>query len=280
MFFKISRILPILLLAFVLGSCNEYQKVLKNVDVKPKYEMAQKFYESEDYKRSLRLFEQIAPKYVGKPQGERVLFFLADCYFKRGDYNMAGYQFERFIKSYPKSDKVPEAAFSGAKSYFELSPSHSLDQTDTDKALVKLQGFINTYPDSEFFAEANTMAKELTTKKEKKAFEIAKQFNKLGEFDYSVLKSAVAALDNFISDFPGSEFREEAFYLKLESTTNMAINSFDYLKKERLETAKEAYDDLMKKYPETEYGKKANDLLSKIEKQLDGFKQLDTTETK
>ena len=65
---------------------------------------------------------------------------------------------------------MPLASFQGAKSYYELSPRHSLDQTDTDKALAKLQGFINTYPDSEYFAEANIMAKELTTKKEKKAW--------------------------------------------------------------------------------------------------------------
>ncbi|TMM56906.1 outer membrane protein assembly factor BamD [Maribacter algarum] len=268
MFLKMKHILPFLIVILFLTSCSEYQKVLKEVDVKPKYDLAQKLYDEGDYKRSLRLFEQIAPKYVGKPQGERVMFFLADSYFKREDFNMAGYQFERFIKSYPKSDKVPEAAFSGAKSYFELSPSHSLDQTDTDKALVKLQGFINTYPDSEFFAEANDMAKELTTKKERKAFEIGKQFNKLGEFNYDVLRSAVASLDNFVSDYPGSIYREEALYLKLEASTGMALNSFESLKQERLENAKEAYRVLKKQYPETKFTKKADNLLEKIEKEL------------
>ena len=176
------RLLPSLLFILVMASsCNEYQKVLKNTDVKAKYDLAQKYYEEQDFKRSNRLFEQIAPKYVGKPQGERVMFFLSDSYFQRKDYNMAGYQFERFIKSYPKSEKVPQAAFLGAKSYYELSPKYSLDQTDTDKALVKLQGFINTYPESEYFDEANGMAKELTTKKEKKAFEKAKACMKKGE---------------------------------------------------------------------------------------------------
>ena len=277
MFFKISRFISVLALAILLGSCNEYQKVLKNTDIKPKYDMAQVYYEAEDYKRALRLFEQIAPKYVGKPQGERVMFFLADCYFKRGDYNMAGYQFERFIKSYAKSDKVPEAAFNGAKSYYMLSPSHELDQTDTDKALVKLQAFINMYPDSEFFAEGNAMAKDLTQKKERKAFEIAKQFNKLGEFNFDVLKSAIAALDNFGSDYPGSIYREEALYLKVEATTNMALNSFDAVKKERLENAKEAYSVLKKQYPETQFEKKAANLLAKIDKELQNYIEVDTT---
>lgn len=275
------RLFPLLaFLTLMATSCSEYQKVLKNTDIKAKYDLAQKYYEEEDFKRANRLFEQIAPKYVGKPQGERVMFFLSDSYFQRKDYNMAGYQFERFIKSYPKSDKVPEAAFLGAKSYYELSPTYSLDQTDTDKALVKLQGFINSYPESEYFDEANAMAKELTTKKERKAFEIAKQFNKLGEFNYELLKSAVAAVDNFVSDFPGSIYREEAFYIKVEATTNLAMNSFEIFKKDRLNTAKEAYESFRKQYPESEFDKKADDLLAKINKELQEYQGQAPKETK
>lgn len=275
------RLLPLLLFILVMvSSCSEYQNALKNTDVKVKYDLAQKYYEAKDFKRANRLLEQIAPKYVGKPQGERVMFFLSDSYFQRKDYNMAGYQFERFIKSYPKSEKVPQAAFLGAKSYYKLSPKYSLDQTDTDKALIKLQGFINMYPESEFFDEANAMAKELSTKKEQKAFEIAKQFNKLGEFNYDLLKSAVASVDNFVSDFPGSIYREEAFFIKLEATTNLAMNSYEVLKNERLNTAKEAYDTFRKQYPESEFDKKAADLLKKIDKELQNYTEEAPQETK
>ncbi len=258
----------LLLLAVVLHSCSEYQKALKNEEVKPKYDLAEKMYNEGDYKRANRLFEQIVPKYVGKPQGERVMFFYADSYFKIKDYNFAGYQFERFLKSYPKSDKVQEAAFLGAKSYYMLSPKYSLDQTDTDKALQKLQIFINTYPNSEYLEEANKMAKELTTKKEKKDIEIAKQFNKLGQFDYPLLVSAIAALDNFLSDHPGSVHREDALYYKVEATTNLALNSTENKKPERLQNAKAAYNNLKKYFPETQYKDKADNLLGKIEKEL------------
>lgn len=274
MFFKIKHLLPIAFVAIALNSCSEYQKVLKNEDVKAKYDMAQKFYDEKDYKRSNRLFEQIAPKYVGKPQGERVMFFLADTYFQRKDYNMAGYQFERFIKAYPKSEKAPEASFLVAKSFFELSPSYSLDQNDTDKALAKLQTFINNHPESEYFDEANLMAKELTTKKERKAYEIAKQFNKIGEFDFSFLTPAIKAFDNFIAENPGSIYREDALFYKLDSTTELALNSIGILKPERLKNAKEAHTALIKYYPETKYKEQASELLEKIEEEQQQFSQL------
>ncbi len=266
-----KRIFIFLFVAAAFQSCSEYQKVLKSEELKPKYEMAEKFYDEGDFKRANRLLEQIAPKYIGKPQGERVMFFLANSYLKLRDYNTAGYQFERFIKSYPKSDKSAEAAFLGAKSYYELSPAHSLDQSDTDKALLKLQNFINAYAESEYFAQANAMAQELTTKKERKAYEILKQYNKLGEFNYEMIKSAVAASDNFVSDFPGSIYREEAVFVKADALTHMAMNSYESLQKERLESAKEAIMSFKKKYPNSKLDKEITYLLGKVENGLSQF---------
>lgn len=275
MFLKMSlRFLPLSLLAVaLLTGCSEYQKVLKEDNVKAKYELAEKFYNEGDFKRAQRLFEQIAPKYVGKPQGERVMFFFASTYYNNKEFYLAGYQFERFVKSYPKSDKIQEASFLGAKSYYMLSPKYSLDQTDTDKALSKLQTFINTYPESEYFDEANTIARELTSKKERKQIEIAKQFNKLGEFNLVILVSAIKALDNFVADNPGSIYREEALYYRIEATTNLAINSTDDKKKERLEEAQASYNNLLKYYPESRFKKKADDLAEKIQKGLGQFQE-------
>lgn len=272
MFFQMRSIILLLACTGLLLSCSNYQKVLKNEDVNAKYELAEKLYKEGEFKKANRLFAQIAPQYIGKPQGERIMYFLSDTYYKIGDYNFAGYQFERFLKSYPKSDKAAEAAFQGAKSYYMLSPSYTLDQTDTDKALDKLQNFINTYTDSEFMPEANAMAKELTTKKERKAFEIAKQYTRLGKsyiLDYSV--SAVAAVDNFVSDHPGSVFREDALYLKVQATTNLALNSTLNRKKERLQDARAAYNALLKLYPETKYAEDASNLVEKVDEELVTF---------
>lgn len=272
MFRKIRTIFSVLLSALLFGSCNEYQKVLKNDDVKAKYEMAEKLYEEKDFKRANIILEQITPQYIGKPQGERVMYFLSDSYYQIKDYNTAGYQFERFLKSYPKSEKAQDAAFLGAKSYYLLSPKFSKDQTDTDKALTKLQTFINTYPNSEYLAQANEMAQNLTEKKEKKSMEIAKQFTRLGEFftlDFSI--SASAALDNFVVDFPGSVYKEEALFQKVKALTNLALNSTPQKKKQRLQDAIAANDLLKKNFPQTQYEKEVTDLMEKVNKELQNY---------
>lgn len=156
------------LLVVLFASCSEYQKALKSEDVAVKLAAANNKYEAGKYNKAIRLYEQIAPAYRGKPEAETLFYNFAQSYYKTEQYYLSGYQFESFASLYPRSKNVEEAAFLGAKSYSELSPVYSLDQTDTDKAITKMQDFINKYPNSQYLNEANTVVKELQQKLEKK----------------------------------------------------------------------------------------------------------------
>ena len=72
------------------------------------------FYNSGEYRKANRLLEQIIPKYRGKPQAQRIIFFFAESYFQIKSYNLAAYQYENFVKSFPKSDRIQEASFKAA----------------------------------------------------------------------------------------------------------------------------------------------------------------------
>ncbi|MNK33950.1 outer membrane biogenesis protein BamD [compost metagenome] len=265
-----ARYLYILFFALALTSCSEYQQALKKDDVKTKYEVAEKLYEKGKYSKAIRLFEQIAPSYRGKEQAQKMFYMYAQSLFKTRQYYTAGYQFELFTASYPRSEKVEEAAFLGAKSYYMLSPVYSLDQVDTNKALDKLQLFIDNYPNSQYMPEANTLVKELREKLEKKAYEIAKQYNTISEYtgDHN---SAIKALDNFILDFPGTKYKEDALYYKFDSSYQLAINSVDKKMKERLDAAKANYNALVKFKPDTKYKEQADKMAAKIDTELQKF---------
>ena len=256
---KITRfILLSVILISVTSSCNSYQKMLNNPDVTAKYKAAEAYYNTGEYRRANRLYEQILPSYRGKPQAQRVIFFFADSYLQIEDYYLAAYQFESFVKSFPKSDKLQEASFLAAKCYYKLSPRYSLDQTNTNDALDKLQIFIDNYPDSEFLAEANSYVQELQTKLEKKDFEISKQYHTIRDY-----KSAINAFDNFISSYPGTPFREDALYYKFLSSYEIAINSVYYKKLDRLKELQGIYDIIKRYYPETLF---IDDLDKKMER--------------
>lgn len=261
-----KKFLSVLLLILVFSSCSEYQKALKSEDVAVKYDVAVKQYEKGKYTKAIRLFEMIAPSFRGKPQAEKMFYLFAQSYYKTEQYYLAGYQFESFVSNYPKSEKIEETSYLAAKSYSKLSPVYSLDQTDTNKAIGKLQTFIDTYPNSEYSAEANATLKILTDKLEKKAFEIAKQYNTIQDY-----KSAIVALDNFIADYPGTIFREEALFYKFDSTYQLAINSVPSKMQERLNNAKIAYTNLMKIDLSTQHKEKAITMLAEIDKNLQQY---------
>lgn len=258
-----------MLIVLVLGSCSEYQKALKTEDVVIKYNVAEKQYEKGKYNKAIRLFEMIAPAFRGKPQAEKMFYMFAQSYYKTEQYYLAGYQFESFVSSYPKSEKIEEASYLAAKSYSKLSPVYSLDQTDTNKAIGKLQDFIDTYPNSEYLPEANATLKVLTDKLEKKAFEIAKQYNTIQDY-----KSAIVALDNFIADYPGTIFREDALFYKFDSTYQLAINSVPSKMQERLNNAKIAYANLMKVNVSAARKEKADAMLAQIDKNLQQYSNI------
>lgn len=250
----------------LLVSCSAYQDALKSDDMGVKYNMADSLYNVGKYAKAIKLWDQVVPNYKGKPQAERVMFLYADTYYKAGDYYLSGYQFDRFATSYPKSEKTEEAKFKAAKSYYELSPTFNLDQEETQKGLDQLQAFIGEYPESQYTEQADSLIIKLSTKLQKKDFEIAKQYNTIMKYPV-----ALAALDDFISDYPGSPFREAAFFYKLDSQYKYAIGSFDVLVEDRLKEALDIYNTLIRYYPEGEYRALADEIKADIDKRMQNY---------
>ena len=265
-YYKMKKIFSVLFLVFLFSSCSEYQKALKTEEIGVKFDVATRQYEKGKYAKAIRLFEQIAPSYRGKPQAEKMFYMYAQSFYKTKQYYSAGYQFESFVSSYPRSEKLEEASFLAAKSYSKLSRVYSLEQSDTYGAIDKLQAFIDKYPNSEYLAEANIVVKDLREKLEKKSFEIARQYNKISDH-----KSALVVLDNFIADFPGTKYKEKALFYKLDSSFKLAINSIENKKEERLITAKAAYANLIKFNANTEFKSDADEMLAKIDADLQQF---------
>ncbi len=250
-------------IALIFVCCSEYQKLLNNDDASKKYRSAEEYYKKGEFRKANRLIEQIIPKYRGKPQAERIIFFFADSYFKTKNYILSSYQYENFIKSYPKSQRIEEAQFRLAQCYYFLSPEYSLDQEDTYTAIDKLQIFINLYPTSEYAEEANQMILELQTKLEQKDFEIAKGYHTIR--DYS---AAIKSQDNFISSFPGTKFREQALYVKFVSAYEIAINSVLTKKQARLEELEQQYATILRYYPETFFIEELDRKMEEVNKEF------------
>ena len=251
------RLYLFVFVSLLIFSCNDYQKLLNSTENEiDKYNAAEEYYQNGEFRRANALIEQIIPSYRGKPQGERLVFFFANSYFETRSYYSSAIQFENFIKSYPNSQRIQEAYFMEAKSYFMLSPIYTLDQEDTFTGIDKLQVFINRFPNSEYVVEALELMEQLQNKIEKKEFEVSKQYYTIR--DYS---SALKSLDNFIADNPGTIYREEALYYRWLSQYEIAVNSIESRINERVTELERSLENFLRYYPDTIF---IDDLSEKI----------------
>ncbi len=271
------KLFYVLVLVTVFSSCSEYQKALKSEDIAAKFKLGEELYNEGKYSKANRLFAQIVPSYRGKPQAEKLMYLYSNSFYKMKDYYVAGYQFERFATSYPKSEKLEEASFFSAKSYYMLSPVYSKDQTETKEAIEKLQAFINMFPESEHLSEASKLVHELDFKLEKKAFEIAKQYAAIAPGFTKDFNSAIKSFDNFLFEFPGSTLREDALFYRFDSAYKLAINSRELkrtldgivqLRKDRLNTAKEYYVSFKKAYADSKHIEEADEMAVTLDEEL------------
>jgi outer membrane protein assembly factor BamD len=254
---RILSYIPVLLLAFVLGSCGNYNKILKSDDVDKKYAAALSYYEKEEYDKAGALLEDLMPLLKGRSEYERANFLYAYTKYHQQFYLESSFHFISFGQTFPRSQFAEEAAFMNAKSLTNESPDPNLDQQSTIQALSALQEFMRRYPQSKYLPEANSIYDNLSGKIEMKAFDNARQYYKLTSYNPQYYKSAVVALENFRKSFPSSKLNEEAAYLRIDAQHSYAKESIESKQRERYLEAIAMYQTFIDAYPNSKFARNA-----------------------
>jgi outer membrane protein assembly factor BamD len=263
MFKKITYIFIPVFALIVVSACSDYQKLVKSQDYREKYDMAVVFYNQGDYYKALELFEAVLPFFRGTEKAEELSYYYAYCHYKQGDNLLASHYFKRFTKSFPTSRFAEECQFLSAYCKYLESPVYKLDQTSTYEAITELQLFIDIYPYSERISECNTLIDRLTEKLERKAFEIAKLYLKMEDYN-----AAITAFNNLLEDFPGTRYKEEILFSLAKAHFLYAEKSIESKKQERHQSAIEAFDAFIASYPESEYTKQISNYTKNSKKEI------------
>ena len=254
----------------VVSSCSDYNRLLKSTDYQKKYDAAIAFYDQKEYTKALGLLEELVSVYRGTAKGEKIMYYYAYATYATGDYLLAGYHFNNFVKTFPASDKTEECAYMYAYCYYLESPRYSLDQTDTKNAIKELQLFINKYPKSKR-KEMNAMnlITKLRAKLEMKYFEIAKQYYFL--FDY---KAAIVSFENVLKEFPDSKYREDAMFMIVKAHFSYATKSIEKKKIERFKSTIDSYNKFISYFPDNgKYNKEVEGYFSSAKKQIENLQK-------
>ena len=266
---KAYSAVTILSILLVFAGCSKYQRILKSNDFEKKFEMAKAYYDNGKYQKAFPLFEELITVFRGTSKAEDVYYYYAYSNYKLGDFMLAGYHFDNFVRTFPRSDRAEDAQFMNAKCYFLDSSEPSLDQASTTKAIYELQLFINKYPESPKVDECNDLMDRLRFKLETKAYNGAKLYYRLGEY-----KAAIFALRNTLAEFPDTRHREEISFMIVRSSYLLADNSIEEKKIERFEQALRECDDFIERHPRSPDVENAKSIKEDSKKELEKIKNL------
>lgn len=261
-------IIPVFVLALFSAGCSDYAMLLKTGTPRQKYDAGKAYLNAGKHQRAADIFEEIRPMFMGMPQEDSILYFTGLAYYRMRNFETSGALFDEFRKTFGRSGLLEDAEYLYADGLFRSSPPPNRDQTQTVRAIMAIDEYLQRYPNSKHRETMLDQMDDLQDKLKEKAYINAKVYYNIGEY-----KAATVALRNALDQYPDTPHREEILYLIAKSNHLLATNSIEKLQRERFMNVQEAYYNFNGEYPESRYSKEVQKMYEDARKYLARFSQ-------
>ncbi len=119
------------------------------------YREAYNAWRADDNQGCIDRFRQFLQTYPSSEYADDAAYWMADCYFKQGDYQTAILRFDDVAGRYPKSDKAAEALYRQGEALLRLGPRYG---KAAEKAFERV---VKEYPESARAEEARRQLEAL-----------------------------------------------------------------------------------------------------------------------
>ena len=258
----------------VLTSCGEYNKVLKSTDYEYKYEAAKSYFGKGQNTKAAAILEELITILKGTDKAEESLYMLGMTYYNQGDFITASHYFSTYYNTYPRGTYTEQARFYSGKALFLDTPEPRLDQSSTYKAIQELQMFMEYFPASNRHQEAQQMIFDLQDKLVMKDYMAARLYYDLGSYtgnsSYSTTGNnylaCIVTAQNALKDYPYTKLREDISILLLRAKYDMAKESVEEKKEERMRDAIDEYYAFKNEFTESKYIKEVENIYKDAKK--------------
>ena len=263
-----QNLIVVAAIAAMFLSCSGLSKVAKSGDPELMYNTALKLYNAEKWTRASDMFDACAGYYIGSEREDSIAFFSARSKYKNRDYHEASTSFDEFRRKFGRSIFIEDAEGMYAMCEYYLSPEPSRDQTQTAKAIVTLNTFIERYPESERVEPFRQIIEELTSRLHEKNF-----LNAYAYFKVQRYKSAVVAFKNALKNYDNTTYREQIMYYIVVSNYRLAHNSVIEKQADRYLAMLDSYYSFIEEYADSKYKKELDRYFKEAKDYIDKNKQ-------
>lgn len=262
------------MLALAGCSKDNYNALLKRGTPEELYQAGLKYFDKEKYDKTIYLLNNVQHYFKGTTRIDTLDYYLASAHYKKGDHEMSGMLLDEFRQTYTISPFLEDVEYMYAKGFYFMSPEPQRDQTNTIRALMAIDEYLERYPESPKKEALMENVEELNRKLHDKAYINARSYYKIGSY-----KAAVVALKNALNRYPDSEHREELMYLSVKSAYLLAANSLEEKQRERYLNVMDSYYTFVSDYPESKYRKELDKLQENSRTYIARFSDLDPSES-
>ncbi len=214
----------ILFTALIITSCSSTKPV--DEDLQVQYDRAMNFLEKKRYLRAQEDFNNVAIRGLHTDLGDDAQYYLGESYFLNKEYVLAISEYDRLIRRMGFSEFVQKARWRICQCYVEQSPKYYHEQSSTERALSKLQEFLDDYPNSEYHEEALETITEMRNKLATKLYESARLYIKMEEYE-----SAIITYEDLLTTYYDTEWVDDAHFqiVKCHTLSGDFDKATDYL---------------------------------------------------
>lgn len=245
-----SRGVLILALAAAVCACGPTRERAENPleyteNAKRAYEEALEAYFDRDWEYAVQLLEEVRRKYGYSRYARLAELRLADASYHQEKFAEAIGAYKSFVSDYPNDPEVPYARYKIAKAYFEqsgasilLPPLEERDLSNVSEAYTTIRAYLGDYPATKHQRELAYMLEVVTGVLARHELYVARFYLNEDNFD-----AAVDRIRYSLEHYEGSGLEAEGLVLLGET----------YLKKKEVAEAREAFETVLARYPDSPF---------------------------
>jgi outer membrane protein assembly factor BamD len=213
------------------------------------YELGQREMSRGKYTKAEEAFSKFLEQHPQDRRRPEALLALADAMYADKRYEEAKFQYRRFLELYPAHAESAKAQFNSAMCSFQRLKTIDRDQATTQEALQEFQRLIQSYPRSVFVEEAKE--KLAACREHLAAHELY-----VGRYYYrqAAYPAAIGRFEGLLKDYPEVSFADEVLLLLGNA----------YARSDHPQEAATAFDDLVKRFPQSRYANQARARLASL----------------